>query len=172
MRKLLVLAIIPLFFLACSQNTIKEDENSTKSNAKVSEIKETKKEEVKQEPVKKEKKIIVPQEVSDKYKSLIIELTQNKTNKTVETNIIIGQKAEIAGTPLSIEVEAYLPDFVMNDNSIMTSKSAEENNPAAKVKIYKYDNLVFDGWLFKNFPNTHSFEDPDYKILMKNAVKK
>jgi predicted RND superfamily exporter protein len=174
MRKFLVLTIISLVFISCSQNTVKESEKVNADSDKTDQMEKVQKN-IKGEsnkPVKKDKKIIVPKEVSDKYKSLIIEIRHLNTNKTVETNILIGQKAEIAGTPLVIEVEAYLPDFTMKDNSVMTSKSATENNPAAKIKVYKNEQLVFDGWLFKNYPNTHSFEDPDYKLLMKSAVNK
>jgi hypothetical protein len=175
MRRLFALAVIPLIFLACSQNTVKEDKKEEINQVSVTKKDSeqvSKENQVKQETVKKEKKIIIPQEVSAKYKSLILEITHAKTNKTIETNVIIGQKAEIAGTPLVIEVESYLPDFTMTDDSVMTSKTTEENNPAAKIKVYKDGTLVFDGWLFKNYPNTHAFEDPDYKILMKNSVQK
>lgn len=172
MKNILTLAIILLFSVACSQNTVKEEDSKINESTTVKTVKNETPEKTANTDNKIEKKIIIPKEVSAKYKSLIMEVGYKKPNKSVDTDILIGQKAEIAGTPLTIELEAYLPDFVMNESSIMTSKSAEENNPAAKIKVFKSGNLVFDGWLFKNFPDAHPFDDPDYTLNMKSAVQK
>ena len=180
MKKLFIL-LISFAFLACSQNTVKEDESKDEPVKKVSTQQVQKTENPHQQqvenphankPAAPQKKIIVPKEVSAKYKSVIIEVGYKTTNKTVDTDVLIGQKAEVPGTPLVIEVEAYLPDFTMDQNSLMTSKSANENNPAAKVKVFKEGKLVFDGWLFKKFPDVHPFEDPEYKLRFKSSVTK
>ena len=180
MKKLFVITIALMFF-ACSQNTVKEEETQQEpvKTVKTQVVQKTENPHQQQmqnphanKPAAPQKKVIVPKEVSSKYKSVIIEVVYKTTNKTVDTDVLIGQKAEVAGTPLTIEVEAYLPDFVMDQNSMMTSKSAEEKNPAVKVKVYKADKLVFDGWLFKNFPDVHPFEDPEYKLSLKSSVTK
>jgi len=122
----------------------------------------------------KERKIVVPEEVKGKFKSVIVEVSDNSSGspKAIEREIMIGQKAEISGTPLTIEVENYLPDFVMDQSGVMTSRSAEENMPATKIKVYNKQGLMFDGWLFKNFPGIHSFQHPVYDIKLKGSVKK
>jgi hypothetical protein len=178
MKKLLII-FLSLGIFACSQNTVKEEETQQEPVKKVETVQKTENPHQQQmtnphanKPAAPEKKIIIPKEVSSKFKSVIIEVGYKTTNKTVDTDVLIGQKAEVAGTPLVIEVEAYLPDFTMDQNSTMTSKSAKENNPAAKIKVYKADKLVFDGWLFKNFPDVHPFEDPEYKLSLKSSVLK
>ncbi|AEI14358.1 hypothetical protein Flexsi_0683 [Flexistipes sinusarabici DSM 4947] len=122
----------------------------------------------------KERKIVVPEEVKAKFKSVIVEISDNSSGspKFIEREIMIGQKAEISGTPLTVEVEHYLPDFVMDQSGVMTSRTAEENMPAAKIKVYNKQGLIFDGWLFKNFPGIHSFQHPVYDIKLKGSVTK
>ncbi|MBZ4642592.1 MAG: hypothetical protein PWQ25_304 [Deferribacteres bacterium] len=176
MKKLIVV-VLGMFLFACSQNTVK-DENTENSatNGQPIQTQQSEKPAVSSQEssqkVPQEKRISVPEEVVKKFKSVIIAVSDKKSNKDFETEVLIGQKAQAVGTNLTIEVEYYLPDFVMDANSFMTSKSADENNPAAKVKIYKAQELVFDGWLFKNFPDMHPFVDEDYAISLKGSVLK
>lgn len=171
--KRLILLCLAVFVISCSQNTIKEEgresakpqkqQGSGQPAAQMQSISE-------KAPV--ENRIIVPEDVAKKYKSVILSVVDKKSNKDFETEVLIGQKSQVSGTNLSIEVEQYLPDFVMGPDNKITSKSVDDNNPAAKVKVYKGDELVFDGWLFKNFPDIHPFDDEDYSIKLKGSVMK
>lgn len=177
MKKLFILIIIAMLLISCSQNTVKEDESApSKPSVEASVSKKSEEpaqgaEDPHKEKAPVQKKIVVPDTVTAKFKSIILEVGHKKTNKAVDTDILIGQKAEVAGTPLTVELEAFLPDFMMSTDSI-TSKSAEENQPAVKVKVYRSEKLVFDGWLFKNFPDMHPFSDEDYTLTLKSAVQK
>ncbi len=190
-RVSLALMLILIFgILACSQNTtqetaedtLKEDNTQTSQSASSgSDIQNPNPHEgidmsgsSMMDGGSVERKIVVPEEVEKTYKSLILEVVDNSSGatKSIEREVLIGQKAEISGTNLDIEVEYYLPDFIMEQNGLMSSKSAEENNPAAKVKIYENNGLIFDGWLFKNFPGIHSFQHPVYDIRLKGSTKK
>jgi hypothetical protein len=176
MKKGLAALILSVFLLACSQNAMKEEDSKSKAKpatettqpAQTAEKSTETQNETVQQP---QRQVVVPDEVKQKYKSLIIAVTDKKSNKDIETEVLIGQKAQPSGTDLTVEVEYYLPDFTMDGND-MTSKSTEENNPAAKIKIYKGDNEVFDGWLFKNFPDMHPFVDEDYAVSLKGSVTK
>ena len=174
-RYLSVLLILPLFF-GCSQN-VSKDEKSDSKPLVVQEKNSAEKTggEVSgstQSSATAEKRIVVPEDVVKKFKSVILAVEDKKANKSLETEVLMGQKAQAAGTPIMVELEYYLPDFVMGENSVMTSKGVEENNPAAKVKIYKSDQLVFDGWLFKNYPDMHPFVDDEYGVSLKGSVLK
>ncbi|KAA0256842.1 hypothetical protein FHQ18_11980 [Deferribacter autotrophicus] len=172
MKKLLFIFLA--IAIACSQNTMKDEgESKTDIHAKPVQQETTVKAESPHETEQKvEKRIVVPDEVAKKFKSVIIAVKDNQEKKDIDTEIIIGQTSEVSGTPLSIQVEAFLPDFVMDESGVMTSKSAEENNPAVKVKIYKDKQLVFDGWVFGKFPTMHAFTDDRYSIVYKSALKK
>lgn len=193
-RSLFVLFILMAFFVvACSQNTSSEtaeesmkDENTqtVSANENANTQHNTSSEGMNAQTDNphsgmsgtdgKERKIVVPEDVKGKFKSVIIEVNDNSSGapKSIEREIMIGQKAEIAGTPLAIEVEHYLPDFVMDQSGVMTSRSADENMPAAKIKVYNKQGLIFDGWLFKNFPGIHSFQHPVYDVKLKGSVQR
>jgi hypothetical protein len=171
MKKTLVALVLSLLLVACSQNAMKEEDSKSAGKVATKTAEPVKSNtwehnEISEQP---ERLVTIPDEVKQKYKSLIISVTDKKANKDIETEVLIGQKAEASGTALTIEVEYYLPDFTM-DGNIMTSKSADENNPAAKVKIYRDGNEVFDGWLFKNFPDMHPYVDEDYAVSLKGSV--
>lgn len=172
MKRLIVLCLA-VFVISCSQNTVK-DEGS--ESAQPQKQQQSEQPAAQMQPAAEkapvEKRIIVPEDVAKKYKSVILSVVDKKSNKDFETEVLIGQKSQASGTNLSIEVEYYLPDFVMDADNKMTTKSADENNPAAKVKVYKGGELVFDGWLFKNFPDMHPFTDEDYAISLKGSVTK
>lgn len=119
------------------------------------------------------KQIVIPQEIAALFKSVILETKNIKENTTIQTEIMIGQKAEISGTPYAIELENYIPDFVIDKGGVITTRSAEENNPVAKIKVYKGGELSFDGWLYKNFPEAHgSFTDAEIQITIVKSISK
>lgn len=175
LRYVLALLILAMFF-GCSQNVSKEEKSESKplvvEEKKPVQQNNTESASANQTPAPVEKRIVVPEDVMKKFKSLILSVDDKKANKSFETEVLLGQKSDAAGTPISIELEYYLPDFVMGENSVMTSKSPDENNPAAKVKIYKSGQVVFDGWLFKNYPDMHPFTDDEYGVSLKGSVMK
>ncbi|UOD35802.1 DUF2155 domain-containing protein [Deferribacteraceae bacterium V6Fe1] len=172
MKRLIVLCLA-VFVISCSQNTIKDEGSESAQPQKQQQVEQPAAQmQPSAEKAPVEKRIIVPEDVAKKYKSVILSVVDKKSNKDFETEVLIGQKSQASGTALSIEVEYYLPDFVMDADNKMTTKSADENNPAAKVKVYKGGDLVFDGWLFKNFPDMHPFTDEEYAISLKGSVTK
>jgi len=124
-------------------------------------------------PKKAERKVSIPKEIADKYKSVILEVKNIQDKKDLQTEVIIGQQADLAGTPYKILVEFYIPDFVIDSGGVITTRSAEEKNPVAKIKIFKEAAVYFDGWLYKNFPGEHgSFTDPKYSVTLIKSVLK
>ncbi len=123
--------------------------------------------------VSKDKKVSIPKEIADKFKSVIIGVKNEKQGIDVQTEVLIGQKSEIQGTPFTILVEHYMPEFVIDADGTYTTRSGEENNPAVKIKVFEGEQEVFDGMLYKNFPDMHgSFAHPDYVLtLIKSVVK-
>lgn len=166
MKKLLVMLLIMVGMVACSQNSSNEVVNADNASQQPAASADN----ATAEPAPA-KVIDIPADVQAMYKGLIVSIVDKKSNKETDTEVLIGQKVDVAGTPVSVEIEAYLPDFVMDEAGKITSKSTEEGNPAAKVKIYKAGAMVFEGWLFKNFPDIHPFEDADYGVSLKNSVK-
>jgi len=70
---------------------------------------------------------------------------------------------------MSIEVENFLPAFIMEGSSI-TSASNDLKNPAAKVKINEASTVLFKGWMFARYPTTHAFMHPRFSFTLIDAV--
>ncbi|MGC8767699.1 hypothetical protein [Calditerrivibrio sp.] len=174
---LVSLFTISLLIFGCSQNTVKEDASTSTNKTETTSVQKTAPAD--NEIVnphgdgniqpKQPKPIVVPDEVAKKYKAVKINIISVKDNKTISVNAPIGQETKVPNTPLVLFVEAYLPDFNMGTENI-TSLTAEEKNPAVKVKIAKGENR-YEGWLFKNF-EIHKIEDPDYEFKLEGGITK
>ena len=190
MKKLLIYFAMTAFLAACSQGVVDEDKAESAPAPKKSTMTnphgstDNPHAGINMNPhgdnphagdasAKKERKFVIPKEVSEKYKSLILEVKNVPENSSVQTDILIGQKSEVTGTPFEIEVEHYLPDFVIDSDGAITTRSAEEKNPVAKIKVYKFGEVFFDGWLYKNHPSEHgSFVDKAYSLSLIKSVTK
>ena len=173
------------FVAACSQGVVEDDKKADAAPAQAP-VAETKapnphadgtipldQNAQEEASVKKERKFSIPKEVAEKYKSLILEVKNIPENSTVQTDVLIGQKSEVTGTPFEILVEYYLPDFVIDSDGVITTRSADEKNPVAKIKVFKFGELYFDGWLFKDHPDEHgSFNDKAYSITLIKSITK
>ncbi len=180
MKKIISALIVSMFLFSCSQGVVDEKQEAqapaVQKEAPVNPHEGMSTDDAQEDPhanVKKERKVNVPASVTDKYKSLIVEVKNKKENTTVQADILIGQKAEVTGTPFTIEIEYYLPDFVIDTDGTITTRTADEKNPVAKIKVYKFNEVFFDGWLFKEHPDEHgSFKDELYSIsIVKSLLK-
>lgn len=117
----------------------------------------------------KEKTVIVPPEVSRRWKAVRIAVI-DKTRGTENIYVVpIGSPFTIPSSALSISVEAFLPAFTMEGATITTS-SNDLVNPGAKVRISENGTLVFQGWLFSKFPNTHAVTHPKFGFSLIGVV--
>lgn len=41
-------------------------------------------------------------------------------------------------------------------------------NPAAFVRVFKHDHIVYQGWLYQAFPELFGLEDPEWQIWLKH----
>ncbi|MCD8554492.1 hypothetical protein [Seleniivibrio sp.] len=180
MKKIITMFIASVFAFSCSQGVVDKDKAKEQQApaAESAQPADPHAGNMNADPhagmdAPKERKVNVPKEVADKYKSLILEVKNTADNSTVQADVLIGQKAEVQGTPFTVEVEYYMPDFVIEADGTITTRSAEEKNPVAKIKVYKMGEAFFDGWLFKNHPTEHgNFNDPSYSItIVKSQTK-
>jgi hypothetical protein len=111
----------------------------------------------------KEKQVVIPAEVARSWRAVKISVI-DKIHATESVHTFpIGTISHIPGVNLSISVDAFLPSFVI-EGSTITSASNKPNNPGVKVRITDTDSgkLIYTGWLFVNFPNTHAVTHPNY----------
>ena len=61
---------------------------------------------------------------------------------------------------LVVKVLGFVPDFAMGADRI-TTKSMQDGNPAVKLQVLDGGREIFKGWAFRDYPEMHSFEDPE-----------
>ena len=111
--------------------------------------------------IRKQTEVSVPSSVKGKWKSVKLSITDNETNKAGYVIIDIGKTMKVNGTNLVIKVENFLPHFIM-DGTTLTSSSNVPKNPAVQVHITENGKVVFTGWLFTLYPNTHATQHSRY----------
>jgi hypothetical protein len=112
--------------------------------------------------------VIVPEAVKKGWKAVVLQVIE-KGGATKDYKIPINGEMAIPGSSLTVKVESFLPDFKMTQQGI-TSLSNQPKNPAAKVRVVEGGKPVFNGWLFKMFPEAHPFEHPKYRMILKDYV--
>jgi len=119
--------------------------------------------------LKKETTIIVPDSVRGKWKAVKIAVTDKSISKEHVYTIPIGGKITLPRTSMTIEVETFLPAFIM-EGSVRTSSSNQLKNPGAKVRISDAGSVIYKGWLFSRYPTTHAFMHPRYGFTLVDFV--
>jgi hypothetical protein len=118
---------------------------------------------------KKDARIVVPSFVAGKWKAVKIAVIDKSNVSQKIFTIPIGGKLDIPSSNLAVEVETFLPAFIM-EGSTMTSASNDLKNPGVKVQITENGAVIFKGWLFSQFPNTHVFMHPRYGFTLVDVV--
>lgn len=180
MKKLILLIACVSFsilFVACSQNSKRPQSDG--SVPQVNAMKEAGKQIDGSEgstmgikpPSTQNTDVLLP-EIKERYKGIVLNVISVKDGKIIdELALPFKKKTVIKGTPYSILVDSFFTTFKMDEKGVINS-SIEEANPATKVKLYKADKVVFDGWLFQNFPDVHQFSDPEYSFILLKGDKK
>lgn len=84
---------------------------------------------------------------------LEIEITKKSdSNFRQKINISLGEKIEIEDN-FYIMALHFIPDFVINENNQITTRSLQPNNPAAFIEGWEGEEKIFSGWLFARYPD-------------------
>ena len=59
--------------------------------------------------------------------------------------------------------------FVMDESGI-TSRSADPNNPAVRVVISENGAVDYEGWLFAAMPGIHPYPHERYRVLLIEGI--
>ena len=119
--------------------------------------------------VKKDGRIVVPPSVAGRWKAVGIAVIDKSNESRKVYTIPIGGKLSIPGSTMLVKVETFLPAFIM-EGSTMTSSSNDLKNPGVNVLITENGAVIFKGWLFSKFPNTHAFMHPKYGFTLVDFV--
>lgn len=91
-------------------------------------------------------------------------------SRKIETRI--GKKFPVEQENISISVVHFVPDFVIDENNRITTRSLQPNNPAAFIQGWQEDDEIFSGWIFARFPDfdrIHSAKETDLHFELKDV---
>ena len=113
---------------------------------------------------------VLDDEVSARWKGVEITVVETKEGgQEFKVEIPLGGEVTVEGTPFTIKLLGFVPDFSMGADTIGT-KSLDDVNPAAKIEVTEGEEVLFTGWSFRDFPGMHSFEDPRFTIALSRAI--
>ncbi|MEN8263990.1 MAG: DUF2155 domain-containing protein [Nitrospirota bacterium] len=126
--------------------------------------------------VKTEHQVVVPPDVKELWVAVKFSVQDKKENTKKDYTVNIGEEFTIEGSGLTIKAGPFLPDFKMS-GQIITSASNNLGNPAVGVMISENGKKLFPpsgewGWLYKHFPEVHSFQHERFSLVLLDGVKK
>jgi len=83
----------------------------------------------------------------------------------------LGEQVPLPDDNIVISVKHFVPDFVINENKQVTTRSLQPNNPAAFIEGFRDDEQAFSGWIFAQFPDfdqIHSQKETDYRFELRD----
>lgn len=111
--------------------------------------------------------IVIPEEVTSTWQSVPLEVTDGGGKREMQVQIGVPTKLETSGFVLL--VEAFLPSYSSDFNTI-TSVSNEPENPAVMVQLKKAEEVVARGWVFQNLPEYNTFKHEAVVITLQVAA--
>ena len=107
--------------------------------------------------------------IADAWTAVRVKLVGSESGNEQEFVVELGQAVELGDSGLTLAVLGFVPDFVMDEGGI-TSRSADPNNPAARVLISEEGAVDYEGWLFAAMPGIHPYPHERYRVLLVEGV--
>jgi hypothetical protein len=107
--------------------------------------------------------------IADAWSAVRIKLVDSESGNEQEFVVELGQALVLGNSGLTLAVQGFVPDFVMDEGGI-TSRSADPNNPAVRVVISEEGSVDYEGWLFAAMPGIHPYPHERYRVLLIEGV--
>ena len=101
-------------------------------------------------------------------------LTLGVTNRTSgdgtrNYQAMVGQRIALEEPGYEMEVKRFVPDFSLEKNNQVVSRTQELRNPAAQLALFKDSSLLEEKWIFAKFPDFHgASEKGPYQVSLLN----
>jgi hypothetical protein len=119
--------------------------------------------------VPQERQIVVPDSVKGKWKGIALNIEDKESSKVTVQKVALGSEYNIPDTDITIKAHEFLPDFIM-EGPVITSRSADLNNPAARITVTEGGAEIFASWIYANHPAIHPFQHEKYGITLKEGT--
>jgi len=83
----------------------------------------------------------------------------------------LGKKVALDDDNIEIIALHFIPDFVINEQNEIATRSLEPRNPAAFIQGWQGSEQIFSGWIFAHFPDfsrIHSSKETDLNFELKD----
>ena len=114
--------------------------------------------------------ITLAPEIADDWRAVKVRLIELATMDETFHEVPIGGSAALGDSGLTFEAVAFIPDFVMDETGI-TSRSAEPQNPAVRIVVFEEGKDDYTGWLFGAMPEIHAFPHETYGLTLVEGVR-
>ena len=108
-------------------------------------------------------------EIAGAWSGIRVQVADSETGDAQTIDVRLGETATLGNSGLTLTVDTFIPDFVMDEGGI-TSRSAETHNPAARVVIAEEGAADYEGWLFAAMPEIHPFPHSRYQVLLVEGI--
>ena len=113
--------------------------------------------------------IFLDPEIADDWRAIRVRVVELSSMEESFYEIGVGEEAPLGDTGLTLRTVAFIPDFVMSEGGI-TSRSADHQNPAARVVIIEEGKDDYEGWLFGAMPEIHAYPHELYGVMLSDGV--
>ena len=113
--------------------------------------------------------IRLPEDIRTAWSGVTVRVVDSTTGGSERYDISLGEATALGDSGLTLIVESYIPDFVMDEAGI-TSRSPDPANPAARVVISEQGAEPYEGWLFASMPDIHPFPHDRYRVLLEEGI--
>ena len=83
----------------------------------------------------------------------------------------VGESFTLPTTGLTVKVNRFFPDFVLDENGTVVNRSFALHNPALELLIFKGAELQTQTWVFQKFPDFHGSKG-EYQFLIQDIRRK
>ena len=108
-------------------------------------------------------------EIAGAWSGIRVHVIDSETGDGQIIDVALGETVALGDSGLTLSADTFVPDFVMDEGGI-TSRSAETQNPAARVVIAEDGMANYEGWLFAAMPEIHPFPHDRYQVLLVEGI--
>jgi len=108
-------------------------------------------------------------EIAGAWSGIRVHVIDSETGDGQIVDVALGETVALGDSGLTLSADTFVPDFVMDEGGI-TSRSAETQNPAARVVIAEDGMANYEGWLFAAMPEIHPFPHDRYQVLLVEGI--
>lgn len=114
------------------------------------------------------RQVVLPEALQGKYTTAMMSLQLPGMSEALTIELPLSGEPQQGDYGILL-VRDYLPAFLISGNTI-TSDGLEEKNPALWAEWRRGEQLVFSGWLFRDYPSLNPMLLPDHQLTFM-AVK-